>query len=283
MPALILDKESLDPGRITKLVIDAPQVARKAQPGNFVIVRVSEKGERIPLTIADSDQEAGTITIVFLVMGKSTAILDTLNAGEELHDLCGPLGKPAHIEPRGTVVCVGGGTGIAALHNIAKAHKRLGNRVISILGARTEALLIMEEEFSRASDEVVVSTNDGSKGIKGLVTDALAQVLAENEVGEVVAIGPVPMMRAVCDITREPNILTTVSINSIMVDGIGMCGACRVTVGGVTKFSCVDGPEFNGHQVDFDELQRRLAAFMSEEQAAYDNFLKKCGCHGQQA
>lgn len=283
MPALILDKESLDPGRITKLVLDAPQVARKAQPGNFVIVRVSEKGERIPLTIADSDQEAGTITIVFLVMGKSTAILDTLNAGEELHDLCGPLGKPAHIEPRGTVVCVGGGTGIAALHNIAKAHKRLGNRVISILGARTEALLIMEEEFSRASDEVVVSTNDGSKGIKGLVTDALAQVLAENEVGEVVAIGPVPMMRAVCDITREPNILTTVSINSIMVDGIGMCGACRVTVGGVTKFSCVDGPEFNGHQVDFDELQRRLAAFMSEEQAAYDNFLKKCGCHGQQA
>lgn len=283
MPALILDKESLDPGRITKLVLDAPQVARKAQPGNFVIVRVSEKGERIPLTIADSDQEAGTITIVFLVMGKSTAILDTLNAGEELHDLCGPLGKPAHIEPRGTVVCVGGGTGIAALHNIAKAHKRLGNRVISILGARTEALLIMEEEFSRASDEVVVSTNDGSKGIKGLVTDALAQVLAENEVGEVVAIGPVPMMRAVCDITREPNILTTVSINSIMVDGIGMCGACRVTVGGVTRFSCVDGPEFNGHQVDFDELQRRLAAFMSEEQAAYDNFLKKCGCHGQQA
>ena len=283
MPALILDKESLDPGRITKLVLDAPQVARKAQPGNFVIVRVSEKGERIPLTIADSDQEAGTITIVFLVMGKSTAILDTLNAGEELHDLCGPLGKPAHIEPRGTVVCVGGGTGIAALHNIAKAHKRLGNRVISILGARTEALLIMEEEFSRASDEVVVSTNDGSKGIKGLVTDALAQVLAENEVGEVIAIGPVPMMRAVCDITREPNILTTVSINSIMVDGIGMCGACRVTVGGVTKFSCVDGPEFNGHQVDFDELQRRLAAFMSEEQAAYDNFLKKCGCHGQQA
>ena len=283
MPALILDKESLDPGRITKLVLDAPQVARKAQPGNFVIVRVSEKGERIPLTIADSDQEAGTITIVFLVMGKSTAILDTLNAGEELHDLCGPLGKPAHIEPRGTVVCVGGGTGIAALHNIAKAHKRLGNRVISILGARTEALLIMEEEFSRASDEVVVSTNDGSKGIKGLVTDALAQVLAENEVGEVIAIGPVPLMRAVCDITREPNILTTVSINSIMVDGIGMCGACRVTVGGVTKFSCVDGPEFNGHQVDFDELQRRLAAFMSEEQAAYDNFLKKCGCHGQQA
>ena len=283
MSALILAKESLDPGRITKLVLDAPQVARKAQPGNFVIVRVSEKGERIPLTIADSDQEAGTITIVFLVMGKSTAILDTLNAGEELHDLCGPLGKPAHIEPRGTVVCVGGGTGIAALHNIAKAHKRLGNRVISILGARTEALLIMEEEFSRASDEVVVSTNDGSKGIKGLVTDALAQVLAANEVGEVVAVGPVPMMRAVCDITREPNILTTVSINSIMVDGIGMCGACRVTVGGVTKFSCVDGPEFNGHQVDFDELQRRLAAFMSEEQAAYDNFLKKCGCHGQQA
>ena len=276
--ALILDKEVLDPGRISKLVIDAPHVATKAQPGNFVIVRVGEKGERIPLTIADSDPEAGTITIVFLVMGKSTAVLDTLSPGEELHDLCGPLGNPASIEPRGTVVCVGGGTGIAALHNIAKAHKRVGNRVISILGARTESLLIMLEEFARASHEVVISTNDGSKGVKGLVTDALAQVLAGNEVGEVVAVGPVPMMRAVCDMTREPNILTTVSINSIMVDGMGMCGACRVTVGGVTKFSCVDGPEFNGHLVDFDELQRRLTAFNEEEKLSYDAFLKKCGC-----
>ncbi len=277
--ALILDKVELEPGRISKLLIDAPQIARKAQPGNFVILRVSAKGERIPLTIADSDPEAGTITIVFLVLGKSTAVLDTLNKGDQLYDLCGPLGNPAKIEPRGTVVCVGGGTGIAALHNIAKAHKKLGNKVISILGARTEALLIMQEEFSRASDEVVISTNDGSKGVKGLVTDALALVLAEHQVGEVVAIGPVPMMRAVCDMTREAGILTTVSINSIMVDGIGMCGACRVTVGGETKFSCVDGPEFNGHLVDFDELQRRLTAFMSQERLAYDAFLNKCGLH----
>lgn len=277
--ALILDKVELEPGRISKLLIDAPQIARKAQPGNFVILRVSAKGERIPLTIADSDPEAGTITIVFLVLGKSTAVLDTLNKGDQLYDLCGPLGNPAKIEPRGTVVCVGGGTGIAALHNIAKAHKKLGNKVISILGARTEALLIMQEEFARASDEVVISTNDGSKGVKGLVTDALALVLAEHQVGEVVAIGPVPMMRAVCDMTREAGILTTVSINSIMVDGIGMCGACRVTVGGETKFSCVDGPEFNGHLVDFDELQRRLTAFMSQERLAYDAFLNKCGLH----
>ena len=277
--ALILDKVELEPGRISKLLIDAPQIARKAQPGNFVILRVSAKGERIPLTIADSDPEAGTITIVFLVLGKSTAVLDTLNKGDQLYDLCGPLGNPAKIEPRGTVVCVGGGTGIAALHNIAKAHKKLGNKVISILGARTEALLIMQEEFSRASDEVVISTNDGSKGVKGLVTDALALVLAEHQVGEVVAIGPVPMMRAVCGGTREAGVFTTVVLTSIMVDGIGMCGACRVTVGGETKFSCVDGPEFNGHLVDFDELQRRLTAFMSQERLAYDAFLNKCGLH----
>lgn len=277
--ALILDKVELEPGRISKLLIDAPHIAKKAQPGNFVVLRVSEKGERIPLTIADSDPEAGTITLVFLVLGKSTAVLDTLHKGDCLHDLCGPLGTPTRIEPRGTVVCVGGGTGIAALHNIAKAHKKLGNRVISILGARTEALLIMEEEFTRASDEVVISTNDGSKGIKGLVTDALTLVLAEHKAGEVVAIGPVPMMRAVCDLTRDSGILTTVSINSIMVDGIGMCGACRVSVGGETKFSCVDGPEFNGHLVDFDELQRRLTAFANQERLAYDAFLNKCGLH----
>ncbi|MBQ4133257.1 MAG: sulfide/dihydroorotate dehydrogenase-like FAD/NAD-binding protein [Desulfovibrionaceae bacterium] len=277
--ALILDKVELEPGRISKLLIDAPQIARKAQPGNFIVLRVSERGERIPLTIADSDPDAGTIAIVFLVMGKSTAVLDTLKKGDRLHDICGPLGNPTKIEARGTVVCVGGGTGIAALHNIAKAHKKHGNRVISILGARTESLLIMQEEFGRISDEVVISTNDGSKGVKGLVTDALALVLAEHKVGEVVAVGPVPMMRAVCEMTREPGILTTVSINSIMVDGIGMCGACRVTVGGETKFSCVDGPEFDGHLVDFDELQRRLTAFMSQERLAYDAFLNKCGLH----
>ncbi len=284
MPALILEKTPLDPGRITRLVIQAPQVAAKAQPGNFIIVRVSDKGERIPLTIADTNPEAGTITIVFLVMGKSTAVMNTLEKGDLIHDLCGPLGKPAHIAPRGIVVCVGGGTGIAAMHNIAKAHRRIGNRVISILGARTESLLIMQEEFARASDEVVISTNDGSKGVKGLVTDALSEVLASHnpgEIGEVIAIGPVPMMKAVCNLTKPLALPTTVSINSIMVDGIGMCGACRVTVGGETKFSCVDGPEFDGHQVDFEELQRRLTAFNSQEQQAYEAFLNKCGCHDQ--
>lgn len=280
MSALILEKVILEPGRITKLVLDAPQVAQKALPGNFVIIRVSDKGERIPLTIADTDAERGTVTIIFLVLGKSTAVLNTLEPGDSVHDLCGPLGKPTKIVPRGTVVCVGGGTGIAALHNIAKAHSALGNRVISILGARSKDLLIMLEEFERASNEVVISTNDGSCGIKGLVTDALREVLAKNDVGEIVAIGPVPMMRAVCDMTKPLGILTTVSINSIMVDGIGMCGACRVTVDGETKFSCVDGPEFNGHLVDFDELQRRLNAFNSQEQQAYDQFLKGgCGCH----
>lgn len=282
MPALILEKKELDPGRITRMVLDAPQIARKTEPGNFIILRVHEKGERIPLTIADADPERGTITIVYLVLGKSTAVLETLQAGDYVHDLCGPLGRPTHIEKCGTVVCVGGGTGIAAMHNIAKAHRKAGNYVISVLGARSADLLIMEEEFNKASDEVIISTNDGSRGIKGLVTDALRQVLDGEKVAEVVAVGPVPMMRAVADLTKGYNIPTTVSINSIMVDGIGMCGACRVTVGGETKFSCVDGPEFDGHKVDFDELQRRLTAFNAEEQLSYSAFLERCKCNAGQ-
>ncbi len=281
MPTPILNKEQLDPGRISKMILLAPQIAHKAQPGNFIILRISEKGERIPLTIADTDPEQGTITIVYLVMGKSTAVLETLNKGDYIHDLCGPLGKPTHIEKKGTVICVGGGTGIAAMHNIAKAHRNIGNYVISILGARTKDLLIMEEEFIRASNEVIISTNDGSKGIKGMVTDALNQVLTKHKVAEVVAVGPVPMMKAVSEITKKWNIPTTVSINSIMVDGIGMCGACRVTVGGKTKFSCVDGPEFDAHLVDFDELQRRLTAFKQEESISYSAFLERCKCHEQ--
>lgn len=275
----ILLKESLIPGKTSKLVLDAPHVARKAQPGHFVMLRVSTTGERIPLTIADTDPEAGTITIVYLVMGKSTAMLEALNKGDCILDLCGPLGKPTHIEKKGTVICVGGGTGIAAMHHIAKGHHRMGNKVVGVIGARSKDLLLFEKELSSFVDELLISTDDGSYGHKGLVTELLRDRLEKDKsVFEVVAVGPVPMMAAVANTTKPFNVPTTVSLNSIMVDGIGMCGACRVTVGGKTKFACVDGPEFDGHQVDFAELRRRLGAFAEQEKTSFDNY--RCNCHG---
>ena len=273
MPVAILKKRRLIPGQTSELTLDASHIARKARPGNFVILRVSEKGERIPLTIADTDPQAGTITIVYLVVGKSTAELETLEEGDSILDVCGPLGKPTHIEPCGTVVCVGGGTGIAAMHHIAKGHKAAGNRVITVIGSRCEDLLLFKEELSMFADEVVVTTNDGSCGMQGFVTDGLRMVLdREPSVGEVVAIGPVPMMEAVANLTRPYNVKTTVSLNSIMIDGIGMCGACRVVVGGEVKFACVDGPEFDGHQVDFARMRQRLSAFKPQEELSWAEF-----------
>jgi len=279
MPNIILKKERLIPGQTSKLVIDAPHIARKAKPGNFVILRVCEKGERIPLTIADADPDAGTITIVYLVLGKSTAMLETLGEGDAILDLCGPLGKPTHIERCGTVICVGGGTGIAAMHHIAKGHHLAGNHVVAIIGARNKDLLLFHDDLSAFCPEVLVSTDDGSFGHKGLVTDLLRQRL-ENDPGvaEVVAVGPVPMMAAVSRTTEPFGVKTTVSLNSIMVDGIGMCGACRVTVGGETRFACVDGPEFDGHKVDFDELRKRLGAFRPQEKESFDHFCRST-CH----
>ena len=279
MPNIILKKERLIPGQTSKLVIDAPHIARKAKPGNFVILRVCEKGERIPLTIADADPDAGTITIVYLVLGKSTAMLETLGEGDAILDLCGPLGKPTHIERCGTVICVGGGTGIAAMHHIAKGHHLAGNHVVAIIGARNKDLLLFHDDLSAFCPEGLVSTDDGSFGPKGLVTDLLRQRL-ENDPGvaEVVAVGPVPMMAAVSRTTEPFGVKTTVSLNSIMVDGIGMCGACRVTVGGETRFACVDGPEFDGHKVDFDELRKRLGAFRPQEKESFDHFCR-CTCH----
>ena len=256
MPTPILSKESLIPGKTSKLVLEAPQIAGKARPGHFVILRMNEKGERIPLTIADTDPEKGTITIVYLVMGKSTAVLESLNAGDAILDVCGPLGRATHIEKRGTVVCVGGGTGIAAMHHIAKGHSRIGNRVVGIIGARSKDLLLFEKELKSFVDELLISTDDGSYGHKGLVTELLKDRLEKDrEVFEVVAVGPVPMMSAVAETTRPFGVKTTVSLNPVMVDGIGMCGACRVTVGGETKFAYVDSPEFDGHQVNFAELR----------------------------
>ena len=278
MPTPILEKENLIPGRTSKLVLHAPQIARTARPGHFVMLRLSPEGERFPLTIADADAEKGTITIVYLVMGKSTALLESLKVGDTILDVCGPLGKPTHIEKKGTVICVGGGTGIAAMHHIAKGHSRAGNRVVGIIGARSKDLLLFEKELSSFADELLISTDDGSYGHKGLVTDLLRDRLEKDKtVFEVVAVGPVPMMAAVADTTRPFGVKTTVSLNPIMVDGIGMCGACRVTVGGKTKFACVDGPEFDGHQVDFAELRRRLGAFREQEKISIDQYRSSYG------
>ncbi|KAF5032074.1 Dihydroorotate dehydrogenase B (NAD(+)), electron transfer subunit [anaerobic digester metagenome] len=280
MPSRILRKRRLIPGQTTELVIEAPHIAAKAKPGNFVILRVWEDGERIPLTIADADTSAGSITLVYLIMGKTTAHLDTLEAGDDIHDLCGPLGRPTEIHKlSGPVICVGGGTGIAAMHHIAKGHHLAGNHVVTIIGARCEDLLLFRDELCSFCPEVLISTNDGSCGRKGFVTDLLVERLTQDKtVAEVVAIGPVPMMRAVAEATRPFGVKTTVSLNSIMVDGIGMCGACRVGVGGETKFACVDGPEFDGHLVDFDGLAARLTSFKEQERISYEEFRKSHVC-----
>ncbi|MCQ2444082.1 MAG: sulfide/dihydroorotate dehydrogenase-like FAD/NAD-binding protein [Mailhella sp.] len=277
----ILRKESLIPGRTSKLVIDAPQIAAAAKPGHFVILRVDERGERFPLTIADTDKAAGTITIVYLVLGRSTQLLEELREGQEILDVCGPLGQATKIEkfesPK-KVICVGGGTGVAAMHHIAKGHHDAGNYVIACIGARNKDLLLFHKELSLFCDEVLVSTDDGSMGRQGIVTDLVRDRLdTEGEnIPEVVAVGPVPMMQAVAELTRGYAVPTTVSLNSLMVDGLGMCGACRVTVDGQMKFTCVDGPEFDGHKVDFAELRTRLASFRTQERLAAEN--KRCHC-----
>ena len=251
--------------------IDAPYIARKAQPGQFVITRVGGMGERIPLTIADSDRDAGTITVVFQEVGKTTMVMGGLNQGDKLDDVVGPLGLPSHLEKLGLVVCIGGGIGIAPVHPIARGYKEAGSKVISILGARSKDLLIMENEMIKASTEVKVCTDDGSYGQKGFVTNVLEDLIKEGSpIDLVVAIGPVPMMEAVSKLTKPYGIKTMVSLNPIMVDGTGMCGACRVTVGGEVKFACVDGPDFDGHEVDFAELRLRQRMYLSEERDAIE-------------
>lgn len=283
MPTKILEKEKLIPGRTSKLVLDAPHIASTAKPGHFVMLRVHECGERFPLTIADTDKEKGTITIVYLVMGKSTAMLEQLEVGDEILDVCGPLGQATHIETAGKthkVICVGGGTGVAAMHHIAKGHHKAGNYVIAVIGARSKDLLLFYDELAAFCDEVLVATNDGSMGLTGLVTDPLkARLESDKDIKEVVAVGPVPMMEAVTVLTKEFSMPTVVSLNSLMVDGLGMCGACRVTVGGKTKFTCVEGPEFDGHLVDFAELKMRLSSFRGEEKESMDKHNCECGMH----
>lgn len=265
--------------------IQAPRIARKRKAGQFLVIRKGEMSERIPLTIVNSDPAEGTVTIIYQVVGKSTAELAKVMAGETLQDVVGPLGLPTHIENFGTVVGIGGGIGAAPLLPIATAIKNAGNRLISIVGARTKDLLILEEEMKAISDTLIVTTDDGSYAKKGFVTTALQELIdAGEKIGLCIAIGPVPMMRAVADVTRRPGIKTVVSLNPIMVDATGMCGACRVTVGGTTRFVCVDGPEFDGHEVDFKELTLRNRAYLKEEKAAMERFEHKDGkCGGTKA
>jgi len=272
--AKILKKERLSENTV-KMVLEAPLIAEKRKAGQFVVLRINEQGERIPLTIANADVDAGTITIIFMEVGKTTSLLGTLEEGDNIMDLAGPLGNPTHIEKFGTVVCVGGGVGIAPMYPITEALKNAGNRVITIIGAKTKDLLIMEDEMKGVSDEFLVCTDDGSYGTKGFVTQVLEDVInREKKIDVVVAIGPVVMMKAVSNVTRPHNIKTIVSLNSIMVDATGMCGGCRVSIGVESKFACVEGPEFDGHEVDFDELMTRQSAYAKHEHESMQCFLR---------
>ena len=261
----ILSAEELSAG-VKSFIVEAPMVARKCQAGQFIILRIDEVGERIPLTIADYDREKGTIQLIFQEVGDTTRQLGTLKAGEALLDVAGPLGKATEIENYGTVVCIGGGIGVAPVYPIARAYKKAGNRVVSIIGARNADLLIMEKEMRSVSDVLHITTDDGSAGRKGLVVDPLKDMIAADEkIDRVMAIGPMVMMRGVAEVTRPYGIHTLVSLNPIMVDGTGMCGGCRCSVGGETKFACVDGPEFDGHAVDFNGLMSRARMYQTQE------------------
>ncbi len=272
----IIELKKLAP-QINLLKLNVPLITQKAKAGQFVVLRINEEGERIPMSITDLDAKTGILTIIFQEVGKSTAHLATLKKGDRLADVVGPLGIPTHIGNFSTCVCVGGGIGIAPIYFVAKTLKQMGNKVISIIGARRKNLLILEEEMKSLSDRLLISTDDGSYGHHGFVTDLLTQLLSEKKVKVdfIMAIGPVVMMRAVCKVTAPWGIKTVVSLNPIMVDATGMCGACRVTVGGKTKFACVDGPDFDGHHVDFDELLKRQAMYLKQEKIAMERFNRK--------
>jgi ferredoxin/flavodoxin---NADP+ reductase len=253
-------------GSIVRFDINAPKIAAKVRAGEFVIIRVNETGERIPLTVADKDAFSGTITIIFQVVGKTTALMRSLKEGDSIRDVVGPLGKPAEIEKIGTVLMVGGGTGVAILHHIAKSFKEAGNYVIGIIGAKDKETLILENEMENICDELVITTDDGSFGERGFVTDPLKKYLNERyDIKLVYAIGPIIMMKNVCKLTKTYNMRTMVSLNPVMIDGTGMCGGCRVTVNNKTQFCCVDGPDFDGHLVDFDELEKRNNLYLKDE------------------
>jgi ferredoxin--NADP+ reductase len=277
----ILQLTKLAP-QINLLKLNVPLITQRAEAGQFVVLRINEEGERIPMSITDLNPESGILTIIFQEVGKTTAHLATLKKGDVLADVVGPLGIPTHMENFGTCVCVGGGIGIAPIHFVAKSLKKLGNKVISIIGARSKDMLILEEEMKTFSDQLLISTDDGSYGHHGFVSDLLTQLLSRDEkIDFVMAIGPVIMMKVVCGVTAPHGIKTIVSLNPVMVDGTGMCGACRVTVGGKTKFACVDGPDFDGHQVDFDELIKRQSMYVKQEKIAMERFEKMCGAESK--
>ncbi len=273
----ILTKEMLSDS-VCRMRVAAPLIATERQAGQFIILQVSDDGERVPLTIADADAAAGWITIIFQTVGRTTHLLADMAVGEEIEHLVGPLGQPTHVEKVGRVVCVGGGIGVAPMHPIAQAMKRAGNEVIIIMGARNEELLILRDEMAALADELIICTDDGSVGRKALVTAPLKELCEEaTPPALVVAIGPPIMMKFCAETTRPYGVQTMVSLNTIMIDGTGMCGGCRVTVGGETKFVCVDGPEFDGHQVDFDNMMLRLGAYRKREQEDHDS------CHMERA
>jgi ferredoxin--NADP+ reductase len=260
---------------ISRIIVEAPHIVRAAKPGQFVVVIPTENAERIPLTIADTDTKNGTISIIFQIVGATTQVLDSLKEGGEIAHVLGPLGVPSHIEKYGTVVVIGGGVGIAEIYPYVKALKESGNKVITIIGARCEELLIYRKELGAESDELKITTDDGSCGRKGFVSDELKDMIASGtKIDLVVAVGPVPMMKVCCDVTKPHGIKTLVSLNPIMLDATGMCGVCRVVIGGKTKFACVEGPEFDGHEVDFEELANRLKMYKDVEKQAFDHVCK---------
>jgi ferredoxin--NADP+ reductase len=271
-------KEVLNP-QVKLFVVEAPMIASKVEPGQFVVLRIDEEGERIPLTVADFDREEGTLTLIFQEVGKTTFHLGTLGEGDALLDLVGPLGRASEIEEYGTVACVGGGIGVAPVFPIARALKEAGNRVISIIGARCKELLILEDEMAGISDELYVTTDDGSYGKKAFVTQELERLIGEDyRFAFSIGIGPVPMMKAYAMVTGKYGIPAKVSLNPIMIDGTGMCGVCRVSVGGKTRFACVDGPEFDAAEVDFDVLCARQLIYCDEEKSSLDRYeQRKCG------
>ncbi|MCW3804618.1 sulfide/dihydroorotate dehydrogenase-like FAD/NAD-binding protein [Plebeiibacterium marinum] len=269
----IVDKEFFSEN-VVRLSIEAPRIAKARRAGHFVIVKIGEKGERFPLTIAGADREKGTITLVVQKVGVSSRKLAALEVGEYITDLVGPLGQATHIENKGTILACGGGVGVAPLLPIVEAYKKAGNRVITVIAARSKDLIILEDQIKQFSDELIVMTDDGSYGKKGLVTEGMEEAIAREKIDEAMIIGPAVMMKFAALTTKKYNIPTLASLNTIMVDGTGMCGACRITVGGKTKFVCVDGPEFDAHQVDFDEMLLRLNGYKDLEKKADSDYLK---------
>ncbi len=274
----VIDNVQIGP-MVWKMRVHFPRLVAKAKAGQFVILRVNEQGERVPMSIAGIDRENGNLTIIYQVVGKTSALMTTVPDGGELSDLVGPLGEPSHVDKWGTACVVGGGIGIAPVYPIAQAYKEAGNKLITIIGARSKDLLFYEHEHKSIADELHVCTDDGSYGHHGFVSDVLKKLLDDGAgISMIMAIGPVPMMRVVANLTRDYNVPTWVSLNPLMIDGTGMCGGCRVMVGNETKFACVDGPDFDGHQVDFDLLTSRLGAYKEQERVAMKRFLDSPGC-----